>query len=60
MATIQPKGEKVRQAVRWISEERLEDDRKDFKALIAKAALQFNLSPIEEEYLRDFYKNACE
>lgn len=60
MATIQPKGEKVRQAVRWISEEHLEDEAKNFKALIAQAARRFNLSPVEEEYLRGFYKNACE
>lgn len=60
MATIQPKGEKVRQAVKWISEERLEDETKNYKALIVQAALRFNLSPVEEEYLRDFYRKACE
>ena len=56
MATIQPKGEKVRQAVKWISAERLEDENKDISLLIAKAALKFNLSPMEEDYLRGFYR----
>lgn len=56
MATIQPKGEKIRQAVRWISDERLEDENKDFSALISKAGMKFNLSPAEEDYLRTFYK----
>ena len=60
MATIQPKGEKVRQAVRWISAERLEDDNKAFTILIAEAALKFNLSPMEEEYLRAFYRDEGE
>lgn len=56
MATIQPKGEKVRQAVKWISAERLDDESKSFKTLVSKAALKFNLSPAEEEYLIAFYK----
>ncbi len=56
MATIQPKGEKIRQAVRWISDERLEDENKDVSTLISKAGVRFNLSPAEEEYLRVFYK----
>ena len=56
MATIQPKGEKVRLAVKWISAERLEDEGQTFSRLIAEAALRFNLSPNEEEYLRAFYR----
>ena len=56
MATIQPKGEKVRQAVRWISSERLEDEKRPFSSLISEAASRYNLSPAEEEYLRGFYK----
>ena len=56
MATIQPKGEKVRQAVKWISSELQEDEKKPIQKLIQQAALQFNLSPAEEEYLVAFYK----
>ncbi|MBW1667159.1 MAG: hypothetical protein JRI79_01665 [Deltaproteobacteria bacterium] len=55
MATIQPKGEKIRQAVKWISAERLENEKKPIKELIQDAALRFNLSPMEEEYLVSFY-----
>jgi hypothetical protein len=55
MATIQPKGEKVRQAVKWISEARLEDESRLIGTLIEKAAGQFNLSPKDEEFLRAFY-----
>ncbi|MBW1779192.1 MAG: hypothetical protein JRL30_00440 [Deltaproteobacteria bacterium] len=56
MATIQPKGEKVRQAVKWISESRLADETRPMTQLIQEAAGQFNLSPKDEEFLRSFYK----
>jgi hypothetical protein len=55
MATIQPKGEKLRQAVRWISEEQQEGKEKSVRKLIREAAMRFNLSPKEEEYLFSFY-----
>jgi hypothetical protein len=56
MATILPKGEKMRQAVKWISAERLEDEDKPISMLIAEAALRFNLSPKDETYLNGFYR----
>jgi len=55
VATIQPKGEKLRQAVRWISEEQQEGKGKGIQKLIREAGLRFNLSPKEEEYLISFY-----
>ena len=56
MATIQPKGEKMRQSIRWISEKLKEDENRPVSVLIQEASLQFNLSPKEEEFLRSFYK----
>jgi hypothetical protein len=56
MATIQPKGEKVRQAIKWISGRRDEDKNKGISTLIQEASTRFNLSPIEEEFLWVFYK----
>jgi hypothetical protein len=56
MATIQPKGEKIRQTVKWISEKLKEDENRPVSMLIQEASLQFNLSPKEEEFLRSFYK----
>ena len=56
MAAIQPKGEKMRQTVRWISEKLKEDETRSVSALIQEAALRFNLSPKEEEFLRSFYE----
>ena len=60
MATIQPKGEKLRQAVKWISAERQEDENKAIRQLIQEAALRFNLSPKDEEFLRSFYEEKQE
>ncbi|KPK30274.1 MAG: hypothetical protein AMK69_03875 [Nitrospira bacterium SG8_3] len=56
MSTIQPKGEQLRQAIKWISAERQEDENRPIPQLIEKAALRFNLSPKDEEFLRSFYK----
>jgi hypothetical protein len=56
MATIQPQGESIRQAVKWISAELQEDPCKRIRGLIQEASLRFNLSPLEEEYLVSFYR----
>lgn len=56
MATIQPKGEKVRLAIKWIAEARLQDETQPMSDLIEKASAQFNLSPKEEAFLRAFYE----
>jgi hypothetical protein len=56
MATIQPKGEKVRQAVKWISEKRKEDAQASLPRLIEEGAARFNLSPKDETFLRAFYE----
>jgi cation transport regulator ChaC len=53
--SIKPEGEPLRNAVKWISEQRKEG-RGDDKQLVADAALQFNLSPKETEYLQRFLK----
>ena len=56
MPTIMPEGERVRQAVRFISSERMEDEKKPIRKLIQEASLKFNLSPKEEMELVNFYK----
>ncbi len=55
MAVIQPKGEKLRQAVRWISEQRQQGPEQDMAGLIEQASVRFNLSPKEESFLNDFF-----
>ena len=56
MTTIMPEGEKLRQAVKWISAERLQDESKTLLSLIQEASSRFNLSPKEEMYLMSFYE----
>jgi len=49
--SIQPKGEDLRKAVKWISEERKYNQEKELKALIEEACLKFNLSPVDADFL---------
>lgn len=58
MTTIQPKGEKVRQAVKWISEKIKYEEGSSITQLISEAAAQFNLSPKDEEFLIAFYESS--
>jgi hypothetical protein len=60
MATIQPKGERVRQAVKWISENLKEDEKRPIYRLIQDASLRFTLSPKEEDFLRSFYEKGSD
>ena len=49
--TIQPKGEDLRKAVKWVSDERKYNPEKELKALIEEACLKFNLSPMDADFL---------
>ena len=49
--TIHPKGEDLRKAVKWVSEERTYNKEKKLKALIEEACLKFNLSPMDADFL---------
>ena len=51
---LQPKGENIRKAVKWISEVCKEYPKKGRKKIILEAELRFDLSPMECEFL---YKN---
>ncbi len=56
MATVQPKGESLRQAVRWISEQLEEEADRKRSVLIQEACARFNLTPKDEVYLSSFYR----
>ena len=49
--TIQPKGDDLRKAVKWVSDERMYNPEKRLKALIEEACLKFNLSPVDADFL---------
>jgi hypothetical protein len=49
--SIQPKGEDLRQAVKWVGEERKYNPAKELKALIDEACMKFDLSPMDADFL---------
>ena len=52
--SIQPEGEDLRKAVRWVSEERKFSPEKNLKQLVEEAGLKFDLSPKDQEFLARF------
>ena len=48
---IQPQGEHLRSAIKWISEQRIENPEVSLQKLIEKAGARFNLSPKDEIFL---------
>ncbi len=53
--TIQPDGEDLRKAIRWISEERQRDPERNTAALIEAACVRFDLSPLDAEHLSTYF-----
>jgi len=57
MTTIdRPKGDKMKRAIKWISNRLEDDESRPSVKLIEEASREFNLSPNEEEFLLSFYK----
>jgi hypothetical protein len=52
MTTVQPEGELIRKAVQWISDELKDHPEKKRRMLMDQAAVKFNLSPKDVEYLQ--------
>ena len=53
---IQPEGEDLRKAVKWVSEERKLNQNANLQKLAQQASLRFNLSPADGEFLSRFVK----
>jgi hypothetical protein len=58
MITIQPVGEAIRRAVKWISGELQENPNRSYQKLVNDAVSRFDLSPIETEFLKEFYHSS--
>ena len=56
MATIMPEGEALRKAVKWISARREEAPHIPVGQLVHEAALHFDLSPKDEDFLLAFLR----
>jgi hypothetical protein len=52
---ILPEGEQLRRAVKWISDERLDNPGAGLSALIGQACLKFDLPPKDAEFLMHFF-----
>ena len=53
--SLQPQGEQIRKAVKWISTVRTETPGRSLAELVEKAGAKFDLSPAEETYLLRFF-----
>ena len=58
--SIQPEGDDLRKAVRWISEQRQEDPEKRVSALVETASIKYDLSPRDETFLLRFIREMDE
>lgn len=56
MATVMPEGEAIRRAVKWVSNCVQEFPDKPVQKIVHEAILRFDLSPVEAQFLLDFYK----
>jgi hypothetical protein len=53
--SIQPEGEDLRKATRWISDERLNNPKASLTNLIEQACVKFDLPPKDAEFLMRFF-----
>jgi len=53
--SILPEGEQLRKAIKWISDEHLDNPEARLFRLIEEACVKFDLSPNDEEFLMRFF-----
>ncbi|HOF04209.1 MAG TPA: hypothetical protein PK175_03990 [Syntrophales bacterium] len=56
MATIMPDSDDVQRAIKWISQALEENPGQSVAKLVEKAVFQFDLSPVDSEFLIGFFK----
>lgn len=56
MSTVQPQGEDLRKAVKWLSEQRESEPEKDINIIVQEACSRFDLSPKDADFLTRFAK----
>ena len=49
--SIQPQGEDLRKAVKWVSEQQKYNPEQEVKAGVQEACIKFDLSPKDEDFL---------
>lgn len=58
--SLKPKKEELRQAVKWIGETKQHEPGKTNQKLVEEAALKFNLSPVDTEFLYRFLRGEAD
>jgi len=53
--SILPEGEQIRRAVRWISDERIDNPGASLSKLIGEACLKFDLPPKDADFLMNIF-----
>ncbi len=56
MATLMPKGEDIRKAVKWIADNLEANPDQARTKLVEEAVFKFDLSPLEAEFLLNFFR----
>ena len=56
MSTLQPQGDKLKKAIKWISEKRKQTPDINLLKLVDDASFQFDLSPKDSQFLLRFVK----
>lgn len=57
MGSVQPQGENLRKAVKWVSQQRKEQPDKEPRELAEEANIKFDLGPEDSEFLLRFVKD---
>ncbi len=55
MSTVIPEGEAIRKAVKWISEQLLDNHDQKVHKFVHEAITRFDLSPKDADFLINFY-----
>lgn len=53
-----PDGEDLRRAVKWVSENLMENPDRSVKPLVQEAIFKFDLSPKDADFLIEFYSKS--
>ena len=57
--SIQPQGEDIRKAVKWVAEQIEYEPQKDLVRILEEAGIRFDLSPLEMDFLQRFYREGA-
>ncbi len=56
MSTLMPQGDDIRKAVKWIAENLEANPQQSRTKLIDEAVFKYDLSPLEAEFLLNFFR----